>query len=737
MIRSRPTSRCLTVAAALALWLAPESVTGTANMVSADRVAVHSLAVSDTAWQEVARVGGVIRAVAAEGDRAYVALGPRVLVLAAASPGVLTLVGTSPALADAPRVLAPDGARLHVAIDGVGLVTLDVRDPGAITIASIVPMAGRWTALVRSGTRLAAIVDRSLIVFDCGASPPIELGRAEQSTLFDYIPQDIAWAGAFLALSTSEGLGKGGGFGVVDVSVPSKPELRGWVEDEHPVVIGARAGRLAVTLIVDATTPGGEASTEWVLAAYGISANGDLSPLGRTVLDEFGGPVDVVFEGDVAFVGNALANTVIAVGAPGDGPPIVLSRWSSDTIGIPSGDVGIVSGLAVAAGRIFVPQVASLGREGICRGPGVLALAVGPSTALAIETKWATADTGAATAVAIDGTTAFVANPGCGLRAYDVSNPEVPQIRDAWWAGRGLGIGDQSGFSPNSLVLEGGRLYASDAESISGAVSVRIFDARRLPLVQLGAIDLPGVTALSVRGRTMVVVGTAPDPSGGPSKAWLRVFDVGDPKAPVQTGLIDDELDSVRDVAAIADGLFVAATGANHYVMDTRPSGEPKTTAVLPTNGAPRRVAAVSNVGFVSALLTPRGASPLPLGLLDVLGATDRTLLAKSRVVEPVPGRAFAPCHRWGLAVDRGRAYVAPMNGLVYAVDIDDPNAARLVVALRTGGSACDVAVAGDVMAVADGEAGLALFRRGEAREGMRGERVFLPFAGRRRTSRP
>ncbi len=525
---------------------------------------------SDTAtWREVSRVGGVVRAVAAEGDRAYVALGPRVLVLDAKAPGSLTLLGASPALADAPQVLAPDGDRLHTAIDGVGLVTLDMRDPNAIAITSTVPLPGRWKALVRSGTRLAAIIDRALVVFDSSTSPPIELGRAEPSALFDYVPQDIAWAGAFLALSASEGLGKGGGFGVVDVSVPSKPELRGWVEDERPAVIGGRAGRLAVTLLVDGVTPSGEPRTDWVLASYNVAANGDLLPLGRVVLDDFGGPVDVVFDGDVAFVGVTLANYVVAVSAPGDRTPAVLSHWTSSRAGFgPS--TGIVSALAVVAGRVYVPRTAELGRDGVCPGPGLIALALGPSGELATESEWATTDTGKATAVAIDGSTAFVANPGCGLRVYDVSKPEVPQMRDAWWAGRGVGIGDESGISPNTLILDGGRLYASDAGTTSGMNTVRIFDTRRLPLVQLGTIDLPGAGAVAVRGPTMVVVGTAQDPGGGPSKAWLRVYDVGDPTAPILTGRIDDELDGIRDVAPLDDGLFVAATRWNYHVVDVR-----------------------------------------------------------------------------------------------------------------------------------------------------------------------
>lgn len=730
--------RLAAIAAVIALTLSSVA----AIAVGADPIGASSpdaavLQAGDAAaWHEVSRVGGVVRAVAAEGDRAYAAIGTRVVVLDARAPDSLTLLGTSPALADTPQLLATDGDRLHAVIDGVGLVTLNVRAPNAIKVVSIVPMEGHWTALVREGARLAAIVDRALVIFDCSAIPPIEIGRAVAGDLFDYAPLDVAWAGEFLALSASGGRGKRGGFGLVDVSVPSKPTLRGWVEDEDPDVIGGRPGRLAVMLSVEGATPSGEPRSDWVMATYNVGDDGELFPLGRVVLDHFGLPADVGFDGDVAFAGVTSADHVVAVSAPGDRPPAIISRWSADRVGLgPAG--GVVSGLAVATGRVYVPRTAELTRDGACPGPGLIALGLDVASELSAKAEWSTTDTGRATAVAIDGTTAFVANPGCGLRVYDISRPEIPQVRDAWWAGRGAGVGDQSGqSSPNTLILDGGLLYASDAVGFSGTVTLRIFDARSLPLVQLGAIELPGAGALAVRGPTMVVVGSAADPGGGPSKPWLRVFDVSNPATPIETARVDDELDGVRDIAPLHESLFVAATAAHYLVIDVRRPGEPVISALLPSNGAPRRVATLSNGDFVSALRTPSGDSPTPLGLLDVLSATDRTLFAKSRVTEPVPGRAFASCHRWGLAVDGDDVYVAPMNGKVYQVDVTNPNAARLTAVIPTGGGACDVAIAGDVMAVADGDAGLALLRREEG-GGTRFCSIFLPFAWHRRTRAP
>lgn len=86
--------------------------------------------------------------------------------------------------------------------------------------------------------------------------------------------------------------------------------------------------------------------------------------------------------------------------------------------------------------------------------------------------------------------------------------------------------------------------------------------------------------------------------------------------------------------------------------------------------------------------------------------------------------------------MDGDDVYVAPMNGKVYQVDVTNPNAARLTAVIPTGGGACDVAIAGDVMAVADGDAGLALLRREEG-GGTRFCSIFLPFAWHRRTRAP
>lgn len=683
-------------------------------------------------WQQVARVGGIVRAVAAEGDRVFAALGSRVLVLRPNADGGIELLGQSPPLPDVPRVLEAHGDRLYVGSDGMGLLTLNVADPSAITVESTVRVTGRWTALARSGGRLAAILGQELVVFDCTVRPPIELGRAAPEAMFGYVPKALAWAGQRLAISASGG-GKGnGGFGVVDVTSPSHPVLRGWVEDENPRVIVARDDRLAVTIIDTFDTGNGERTTGTFVATYRITPAGDVAPLGRTLLGAFDGLVDMAFDGDQLYLGDARGSMVIAVHAPGDGPPAVRSRWQSDSVAIdPLAPGAVVHSVAAVNGHVYVPQSPVAAHDGHCAGPGVVALSLDGAERLLPVGVWATADTGSATLVAAVGTTAFVANPGCGLRVYDVADPLAPTALDAWWAGRGTGSLDFAGYSPSRMVVAGDRLYTLDDVEVSGRNVLRILDARRTPLEQLAAIELPSPSALAVSGRSLLVAGRG---SGTDvPNAWLRVYDVDDPAAPVLVGKIEEELDAIVDIAAAGDGFFVAAARRRYYLVDVRRPSDPSIPSVLESDGAVRRVAVRSDGRILAALVTPRGSSPSTLGLLDVLSMSGTALHANGRLVEPLADRLFSD--GWGIALGDGHAFVAPNTGRVYEVDVDDPVRPRLLQSIVTGGDASDVAILGDVMLVADGAAGLALFERAMPSID-RTWRVYLPETFSRRSTR-
>lgn len=257
---------------------------------------------------------------------------------------------------------------------------------------------------------------------------------------------------------------------------------------------------------------------------------------------------------------------------------------------------------------------------------------------------------------------------------------------------------------------------------VSGKGIVRILDARRPPLEQLAAIELPSPSALAISGRWLLVAGRA---SGTDTlNAWIRVYDVNDPTAPVLFGKIEEELDAIVDIAEVGDGLFVAAARRRYYVVDVRWPSEPVFPSVLASDGAVRRVAVAPDGRILAALVTPSGGSPITLGLLDVLTLSGTALKANGRLVEPLADRPFS--NGWGVAFGAGHAYVAPNTGQIYEVDVDDPARPRLLQTLTTGGDASDVAIHGDVMLVADGAAGLSLFQRATPPVD-RAWRIFLP----------
>ena len=94
---------------------------------------------SDLAMHVVTEIGGRVRAAAAEGNRAYVAVHSRVVVYSSSAADPSTPLGVSP----------PTGGRIYsiavrndvVAVVGMDLVILDATDPSQVEIVSRLPLA--------------------------------------------------------------------------------------------------------------------------------------------------------------------------------------------------------------------------------------------------------------------------------------------------------------------------------------------------------------------------------------------------------------------------------------------------------------------------------------------------------------------------------------------------------------------------------------------------------------------
>lgn len=139
---------------------------------------------------------GNLNAVALAGDRAYVGLGPRLLVLDAGAAEGLRLLGQGSTLADDVLELAVDPARpdrLWAAAGEAGVLPLDVGDPARPQLLGRLPgYAGRLRTI---GGRVYALgVGSTLRILEPdGAEVLRELGRVELPIEAFDVEGDLVW----------------------------------------------------------------------------------------------------------------------------------------------------------------------------------------------------------------------------------------------------------------------------------------------------------------------------------------------------------------------------------------------------------------------------------------------------------------------------------------------------------------------------------------------------------------
>ena len=175
LIRCRPAScrrplRGIAAAAALAALTAlPMFGAWPARTVVAQTPPPESLTVVDQMWGPISAMVGV-------GDRLYVAQGARLLVVDGWHGAAPTLVGRSPVLAGPSVDLAVDGDRAAVALWTGGVAVLDVADPRAPRVVTMIPAHEAANRVALAGDRLwVGHTGNGLVVYDLASDPPREL----------------------------------------------------------------------------------------------------------------------------------------------------------------------------------------------------------------------------------------------------------------------------------------------------------------------------------------------------------------------------------------------------------------------------------------------------------------------------------------------------------------------------------------------------------------------------------
>jgi hypothetical protein len=326
-------------------------------------------------------------------------------------------------------------------------------------------------------------------------------------------------------------------------------------------------------------------------------------------------------------------------------------------------------------------------------------------------------------AVAVRGGHAYVADGEHGLRVIDVTKPA--QAKE---------VGGVTGYSPAArLVFAGDQLCAlfGSAGVDADEVTFRMLDisdpTRPWPSSELAtgepvaavafngnlafvaaansgnmrAIDVTNPTAPTLVGTTELEFSSEVAFVGG--TLWrslydLRAYDPADPAHLIHIANSWIATDEVSQFVAADRRLYVSAS-AGLKIIDVQEPASPTELGTFPHEFA--RGAAVSGIhAFMLDRLTGR--------LLSI----DISAPAQPRLVgELAVGSSDSP----RLAAAGNRVFVANGRAGVAVVDVTNPTQPRLVGGFDTDNSAVDVAVSGDLLAVADQEGGVCLFRVREA----------------------
>lgn len=497
----------------------------------------------DEAWnvESLAQLGGVSRAVALQGDYAYVAQQQSVAVLDVGDPDQPVLVGQTSILPYPPNDLTVAGSFVYVA-DGWqgGLVIFDVSDPAApLEVGSYDTPSDAHGVSVVGQYAYVADWDSGLRIIDVSApGSPVEVGALHTSGL----ASDVVVYGdyAYVTLG-SEGLA------VVDVSDPYSP-----------VQVGAHD---TPVLALEIEVAGDFAYiADWTGGLRIIDVSNPQAPFEAGFLDTPGLAHALDIEGHLAYVADGVSPSslrIIDVSNP-SAPFEVAARstpyWASD--------------VAVAGDRAFVA----------CWSGGLVIYDVSTPSA---PYQSGTYDTVTfAIDVAVSASYAYVAD-SWGLHIIDISNPSAPSEAGSY----------SSLASVNGVAISDGYAYLA-----AGSSGLRIIDvADPQSPFQVGFQAIPGeANGVTVSGGYAYVAGG----TGG-----LRIIDVSNPGAPFEAGHYDTP-GYAWSVAISGSLAYVADDGSGLRIVDVSNPGVPTERGFYSTSGTLHAVAVDGAYAYAGGDLT-------------------------------------------------------------------------------------------------------------------------------------
>ncbi len=592
----------------------------------------------------VGQVGGLTSAVAVEGNLAYVGVGQQLLVVDVSDPTTPTVIGRILIPAPVWDIALANGLA-YVANGYGGLRVVDISDPAAPQEVGF--YSSSWSALgvAVSGHYAYIAADTGLRIVDISdPAYPVEVGfRSTWESAMDVAVQgDYAYVAAY-----------GPGLVVIRVTDPAQPEVVG----------GCGTGSLNYGIAVAGTYA--YIANSAGLAIMDVSNPEAPNLVGQTD-PEVGPGQKVEVAGNLAYVASLMNGLQIvdlsepahpsragAYDTPGYAYGLAVAGHyalvADGEMGLRILDVSVPNNVQ-EAGALPLPGYASgLDVRGeyayVASGQSGLYVVSLTRPELPAEIgAWDSPDE--AFGVTVSGTLAFVADGWSGLRVVDVSNPSALYEIGYW---------SQPYHQAKRVVVDGPYAYVVHGFSRPVYV-VDISDPTRPVSVTGDVMGCPvGASDIELAGDYAYLVG---------GWAYLEVYDVSNPRAPVQRAyyvVVDGQAEGLG-IAVAGRYAYVAACEAGVHIVDVSDPDRPRTVGVYDTPGCATDVIVEGEYAYVAdgweglrVLFLADPISPVEIGFykstnaVGVQTAGDLILVADERgglLVLRSPGlshRAYLP----------------------------------------------------------------------------------------------
>lgn len=597
--------------------------------------------------------GDQAQTVSVQGDYAYVGFGIQLAVVDVSDPGRPQRVGYV-VLPNRVLDIAVADAYAYIATGFDGLQVIDVSDPTQPTVIDTCYVSSHVNGVVTDDA-CAYASNGTLRVMDLSdPAAPVEVGA--------YHPSDLSLVGKVLAVvgdyayTVYDGSSsKSGGLRTVDISDPTTPTEVGTFVTGGPVRDVAVSGDYA-----------------YLLVGQGIPH------LAIVDLSDPEHPAEISLDPIAPWLGQSLAvvDRYVYLAYPGSPDSVGYLQVLDVADLVHPAEIGRYEGLTST-----VADIALQGEQAyIAAGDGLHIVNVADPAAPAVAGLYRPdATLGAGRDVVVVGNPssgsgqvyAYVAAGEGGLLVVDVSDPVNPKV---------VSRHDTAGQTWD-VVLVGG--YAYLADEYNGLRVIYVADP--FNPVEVGFYDIPGLHeffhGVAVAGDYAYIA------DGGLLNTGLRIVDISDPASPAEASFFPIEIQTAdgflparaESVVAANGYVYVAAGTAGLRVVDISDPAAPIETGFYDTPGRADNLAVVGHYAYVAD------------GDLRIVDVSNPIAPAEVGFYD-VPGMLSTP----HVAIQGPYAYITGQG--IRVLDISEPGAPVEVCAHPFASG--NVAVAGDMVYV-------------------------------------